>query len=68
MDRAKKLKYIIRAGSGLDNIDVTVANKKNIRVFNLPNLNAVSVAEFALGLIISSVSYTHLTLPTSDLV
>ena len=54
LNRAKKLKYIIRAGSGLDNIDVTVANKKKIRVFNLPNLNAVSVAEFALGLIISS--------------
>jgi len=54
INKAKKLKYIIRAGSGLDNIDVTTANKNNIRVFNLPNLNAVSVAEFAFGLIIST--------------
>mgnify|MGYP006075575049 FL=1 len=54
INKAKKLKYIIRAGSGLDNIDVTTAIKNNIKVFNLPNLNAVSVAEFAFGLIISA--------------
>tara|TARA_B100000795_G_C22780704_1_gene432121 strand:- start:571 stop:1485 length:915 start_codon:yes stop_codon:yes gene_type:complete len=54
IDKAKKLKYIIRAGSGLDNIDVATATKNNIKVFNLPNLNAVSVAEFAFGLIIST--------------
>lgn len=54
INKAKKLKYIIRAGSGLDNIDVTTAIKNNIKVFNLPNLNAVSVAEFAFGLIIST--------------
>ena len=54
INKAKKLKYIIRAGSGLDNIDVATANKNNIKVFNLPNLNSVSVAEFAFGLIISA--------------
>ena len=54
INKGKKLKYILRAGSGLDNIDLKTAKKKNIQVFNMPNLNAISVAEFAFGLIIST--------------
>ena len=53
INRAKKLKYIIRAGTGLDNIDLLTAKKNNIKVFNLPNLNSRSCAEFTFGLILS---------------
>ena len=51
--KAKQLKYIIRAGVGLDNIDLKFAKKKGIKVFNTPNISARSVAEFSFGLMLS---------------
>lgn len=44
-----KLKLIIRAGVGIDNIDVPVATKKGITVRNTPNSSSDSVAELALA-------------------
>ncbi|MBK7630731.1 MAG: phosphoglycerate dehydrogenase [Ignavibacteriales bacterium] len=49
----KKLNLIIRAGSGVNNINIAAANKKGIYVTNCPGMNAVAVAELALGLMIS---------------
>lgn len=43
------LKLVIRAGVGIDNIDVNYANTKNITVKNTPNSSSDSVAELALG-------------------
>jgi D-3-phosphoglycerate dehydrogenase len=54
ISKTNNLKFIIRAGSGLDNIDIKEAKKKNIKVFNLPNLNSQSVAEFSFGLLIAA--------------
>ena len=54
ISKSNNLKFIIRAGSGLDNIDINEAKKRNIKVFNLPNLNSQSVAEFSFGLLISA--------------
>ncbi|MFX1420465.1 MAG: hydroxyacid dehydrogenase [Promethearchaeota archaeon] len=50
---AKKLKVIGRAGVGLDNIDLNKAAEMNIEVLNTPEAPAVSVAELALGLMLS---------------
>lgn len=50
---AKKLKYIGRAGVGLDNIDVNEASKRGIIVMNAPGGNAISTAEHTLSLILS---------------
>ncbi|MGH1439507.1 MAG: NAD(P)-dependent oxidoreductase [Cellvibrionaceae bacterium] len=50
---AKSLKVIARAGIGLDNIDVKVANKKGIFVFRVPSQSSQSVAELCMGLIFS---------------
>ncbi len=47
------LKLVIRAGSGVNNIDVNVATEKGVAVANTPGKNAVAVAELAMGLIIS---------------
>ena len=47
------LKLIIRAGSGYDNIDGTAAAGKHIAVCNTPGMNAVAVAELAMGHLIS---------------
>ena len=47
------LKVVVRAGSGLDNVDVAVARRQGIAVFNTPAANAVSVAELVFGLLIA---------------
>ena len=47
------LKVVVRAGSGLDNVDVAVARKQGVAVFNTPAANAVSVAELVFGLLIA---------------
>jgi D-3-phosphoglycerate dehydrogenase len=43
------LKMIIRAGVGVDNIDVTYAESKGIKVRNIPKASSSAVAELALG-------------------
>ncbi len=44
-----KLKLIIRAGVGVDNIDVEYAKKCGIKVRNTPNASSASVAELTIG-------------------
>lgn len=46
------LKVIIRAGAGVDNIDVAAATAKGIAVCNCPGMNAVAVAEVAFALML----------------
>lgn len=43
-----KVKYIIRYGAGLDNIDIPEATKVGIPVGNVPGANSAAVAETAL--------------------
>ncbi len=44
-----RLKLIIRAGVGIDNIDADYAAEKGIKVTNTPNSSSASVAELAIG-------------------
>jgi D-3-phosphoglycerate dehydrogenase len=53
IDAAKNLKLIVRAGVGLDNVDAEYAAKKGIAVRNTPAASSNSVAELALGHILS---------------
>jgi len=43
------LSLVIRAGAGHDNIDSAAAGEKGIPVCNCPGMNAVAVAELAIG-------------------
>lgn len=45
-----ELKYIIKQGVGVDNIDITAAREKGIQVFNTPGLNGEAVAELTIAL------------------
>jgi D-3-phosphoglycerate dehydrogenase len=47
------LKLIIRGGVGVDNIDVTYAESKGIKVRNTPKASSSAVAELALGHMLS---------------
>ena len=55
IDEAKggKLKLIIRGGVGVDNIDVKYAEENGITVKNTPKASSESVAELALGMMLS---------------
>lgn len=44
-----KLKLVIRAGVGIDNIDIVHAHEKGITVKNTPNASSDSVAELAIA-------------------
>lgn len=52
LERAAGLRLIVRAGSGVDNIDVGAASARGVRVCNCPGTNAVAVAELAIGLLL----------------
>jgi len=53
LDRASRLKFVCRAGSGLEVIDLEYAKQKNIVAFNSPEGNRNAVAEFALGMLLN---------------
>ncbi len=53
IDASEKLKLIVRAGVGLDNVDVEHAKAKGIEVRNTPAASSNSVAELALGHVLS---------------
>ena len=52
-ERAEKLKIIARHGVGVDNIDLKTATEKSIVVTYTPHVNAESVADFTVGLMLS---------------
>ncbi len=45
IDNMDKMKLIIRGGVGIDNIDVSYAEEKGIKVMNTPAASSISVAE-----------------------
>jgi len=53
IEAAERLKVIARYGVGVDNVDLDAAREKGIVVTNTPGANSVSVAELAVGLILS---------------
>ncbi|WP_230142332.1 MULTISPECIES: 2-hydroxyacid dehydrogenase [unclassified Pedobacter] len=50
---APNLKFVARAGAGLDNIDDKIAFERNIELINAPEGNCDAVGEHATGLLLS---------------
>ncbi len=50
IDRAQNLKFIARAGAGMENIDCEYAVSKGIKCFNAPEGNRDAVGEHAVGM------------------
>jgi len=67
IDQCPRLKAIGRGGVGLDNIDVDYARSKGIAVLNTPAASSRSVAELALGHMLSiarSLNDAHINMPS----
>ena len=52
IEAGKKLKIIVRAGAGYDNIDLAAATAHNVVAMNTPGQNSNAVAELALGMMV----------------
>ncbi len=52
INAADKLKIVVRAGAGYDNIDLEACNTKNIVAMNTPGQNSNAVAELAFGMMV----------------
>lgn len=52
---AKRLKIVVRAGAGYDNVDLEAATKAGVCVMNTPGQNANAVAELVFGLLVFAV-------------
>ncbi|MBI2609440.1 MAG: phosphoglycerate dehydrogenase [Deltaproteobacteria bacterium] len=53
IEKAKNLKLIVRAGIGVDNIDVPAATQKGVIVENTPGGNVITTAEHTIALLFS---------------
>ena len=50
---APDLKVVVRAGTGLDNVDQSAARQCGVAVFNTPAANAIAVAELTFGMMLA---------------
>ncbi|MDR2151445.1 MAG: phosphoglycerate dehydrogenase, partial [Helicobacteraceae bacterium] len=48
LDAAKKLKYVIRAGVGVDNVDIEECSKRGVIVMNVPTANTIAAVEMTM--------------------
>ncbi len=60
LNQNPQLKLIVRAGSGLDNIDVDFAKKKKIHLINAPEANCDAVAEHCLAMLLTLMNKIHI--------
>lgn len=52
LDSAKKLKIVVRAGAGYDNLDLKACTAHNVVAMNTPGQNSNAVAELVFGLML----------------
>ncbi|MEX2593783.1 MAG: 2-hydroxyacid dehydrogenase [Anditalea sp.] len=62
LTKATQLKFIGRAGAGLDKIDLDYLEERNIPLFNAPEGNRDAVAEHAIGMLLAL--FNHI--PSAD--
>ncbi|MEM9856618.1 MAG: NAD(P)-dependent oxidoreductase [Bacteroidota bacterium] len=56
---APQLKWIARAGAGIDKLDIAAIEQRGISIFNAPEGNRNAVAEHVLGMILNMLNNLH---------
>lgn len=59
LDAAPRLRIVVRAGAGVDNVDLDAATERDIVVMNPPGQNANAVAELVFGLLVRHVRHNY---------
>lgn len=59
LENAENLKFVARAGAGVDNLDENLLNERGITIINAPEGNRDSVGEHTLGLILGLLHNLH---------
>src|SRR5687767_3778162 len=59
LDAAERLKLVVRAGVGIDNIDTNAAEKNGVAVRNTPTSSSLSVAELVIAHMFSLARFLH---------
>jgi D-3-phosphoglycerate dehydrogenase len=52
-EQAEALSLVVRAGAGVNTIDVAAASRRGVYVANCPGQNSIAVAELAVGLLLA---------------
>ncbi|GAB3335670.1 2-hydroxyacid dehydrogenase [Marivirga atlantica] len=60
LERAQHLKFVARAGAGIDNVDMEAMSKYGIQLLNAPEGNRDAVAEHTLAMLLSLMNKLHL--------
>jgi D-3-phosphoglycerate dehydrogenase len=60
LDQAQHLKFVGRAGAGVDNVDITTLEKYGIKLLNAPEGNRDAVAEHAMALLLNLLNHINL--------
>ncbi len=53
LERAARLRAVVRAGVGVDNIDVEAATRRGVLVMNCPGANTIAAAEHTIALMLA---------------
>ncbi len=61
MENSKRMQLVVRAGVGVDNIDIAYAKEKEIEVANTPQSSSLSVAELVFSHLFSMSRFLHLS-------
>ncbi len=64
IDVAQKLKFVARAGAGIDKLDTKYLESKGIEILNAPEGNRDAVGEHAVGLLLNLMS--HITVSNEE--
>ena len=59
LDAAPRLRIVVRAGAGVDNVDLDAATERDIVVMNTPGQHANAVAELVFGLLVRHVRHNY---------
>ena len=60
LSQAKKLKALVRAGVGVDNVDINTASKLGVIVMNVPTANTIAAVELTMAhLLCSARNFTN---------